>query len=133
MQSDIDKVRSLFAKATKFYWSPMLPENCVHKNPESKKPAGIGLIAHENYAWFNLAINACGVPQSYEDQQVIVEFWEKIKTDSALLEGRVGDYSVEEAATMLTQAEFNKWVKRYRSRLYPVLHLCTPHAKSRRI
>lgn len=64
----------LLQELSKFYWSPCLPETYTITRPDTGAVAGVGLVAHKDYAAFSLAWAKCrGQWKTLPDQRKLVE------------------------------------------------------------
>lgn len=104
------EVKSLLSKLSKFYWSPERPE--AYTILVNGKNAGIGIIAHTNYAAFNYAW-ACSValnqPLDTEvghHHAITNMVAAQSHTDSPLGNGM----TVGCMLTLLPEAEFKVWL-----------------------
>jgi hypothetical protein len=78
-------VNELITKCSKFYWSPDHPSTYVLTNPQNKKPCGIGLVAHQDWAAFNLTWAANkGVWDTFAAQHSLVTGFQKYKEYTGL-------------------------------------------------
>lgn len=78
-------VNELITKCSKFYWSPEHPSRYTLTNPHNNKPCGVGLVAHQDWAAFNLAWAANkGQWNTLADQHNLVTGFQKYKEYTGL-------------------------------------------------
>lgn len=105
---DMDKVRQLVSKLSKFHWSVKPPEQCVL--PDG---SGIGRLAYENMAAFNLAW-CYHKPVNAEGHNLAIASFVLLKEP---LKVRYGSLTLEDAVMLLSKPEFYMWVSTHRFNL----------------
>jgi len=107
------EVKSLLARWSKFYWSPLHPNHYVMDHEDRK--VGIGLIASRNYAAFNYAwaVTPNNLPPLKWQTQAVIEFTKaELVTDHEVDGGTIGWH-----LTGKSQKEFVEWYSKTRSLL----------------
>lgn len=106
------KVEKLIERLSIFYWSRYAPEKYVIKHPQTGKNAGLGVIARQNYAAFNLTVALMrGSISSITEQNNACNAFGAIKQ---ALETCDKDERVSGYITLLSLDEFSEWFKQER-------------------
>lgn len=104
------EVKDLVTKLSKYYWSPLHPSNYTIKNLNNSKPCGIGLIAHTDYAAFNLAWTVCeGKWNTMAYQLRLVTEFERFKLTTPTL---VAGFPLSEWFCLFKPTEALHWLNR---------------------
>ena len=101
---DMHKVRSLTSKLGKYYWSLKPPECCVL--PDG---SGIGRIAYDNMAAFNLAW-CFHKPRDAETHNSAITTFVLLREPLLVKSGNI---SLEDAVMLLSPDAFKVWLKKY--------------------
>lgn len=106
------KVDSLLERLSVFYWSRHEPEKYVIKHPQTGRNVGLGVIARQNYAAFNLTVAFMrGSINSITDQNNACNVFGAIKHS---LEAWDKDEKISGYITLLSLDEFSEWFKQER-------------------
>lgn len=99
-------VKLLLTRLQHFWWTPKPPEEYLLPAQDGRK-LGVGLLAPQNYAAFNLAYMALNVPLDTETQQrTLVSIWPFAVTLSQV---SAGEATVGELATLYRPQAFELW------------------------
>jgi len=107
------EIKSMVINLAKFYWSPLHPSMYVTTGLNGQ-PAGVGLIAHNNYAAFNV-VWATHPLVTYEDHRNGVMSWSQLNQQ---LDCKVGLMPLDFAITSKTREGFREWYKVNRSEVH---------------
>ena len=103
------KVRKLYDKLERFYWSERHPTSYVIPHPETGANVGIGLIAMRCPGAFNLAYaNVGGKLETLEAHQTAIR---SMVTCDRLSQFSIKSQPMSAWLTLLTENEFRLWVK----------------------
>ncbi len=102
-------VESLIVKVSKFYWSPNHPSTYHLRHGEFT--AGLGLIAHHDYAAFNIAYAAVGKLESLHEHLAATALWSLFTKHT---DQQVGEATLGEWITLYQPPEFEVWYKNNR-------------------
>lgn len=102
------KVDDLMQRLMKFYWSPSHPATYTLPHPQTGKTVGIGLIAMRDPAAFNMTHAAIsGDFSTVSQHQRAVELFVSYEK---LEKVEVGEQSLSEWITLLSESEFRNWI-----------------------
>jgi hypothetical protein len=98
-------LEKLLTKLSKFWWSDRHPNDYLIRDQE--KVVGVGLLARQSYAAFNLAYAAIGKePELKPAQLELVSIWPfSVQLTMVQCDG----YTVGDKATLCTPLEFVEW------------------------
>lgn len=99
-------VESLINKVSKFYWSPNHPSTYHFQHGEVR--AGLGLIAHNDYAAFNIAYASAGNLDTLKAHLRATEVWAVF---TKFTDQIVGEATLGEWITLYQPPEFAVWYK----------------------
>lgn len=105
-------VKGMIEQLSRYWWSPRHPSTYVVKGANGQ-PAGIGLLAYESPAAFNI----CWATQpliTFKDHKNAVITWSQLKHQ---LDVRVGSEFLDFAITSRTRAEFKAWYKQHKTNI----------------
>jgi hypothetical protein len=91
---------------SRYWWSPKHPSSYTVRGANGQ-PAGIGLLAHENPAAFNICW-AIHPLVTFNDHRNAIMSWSQLNRQ---LDVRVGNEHLDFAITSRTREEFKLWYK----------------------
>lgn len=105
----MSEIKTLVAKLQQWYWSPMPPESYVVHTAAGN--VGIGLIAHKNYAAFNLIWLSMPLSTRQDMQAANTAFMlMSLLTKVQIENDTVGDHILTK-----TPEEFRAWYEAHRA------------------
>lgn len=110
------QVQTLLERLSKYYWSDNHPGSYLLDLGNGPK-AGLGLVAHLNYAAFSLTWATCKL-ETKDDHLSAVRYFTKL---SVLLNQEVSGCSLTDHITLRTPQEFAAWYSQNRSLVNPAL------------
>ena len=119
-------VRQLCEKLAHFYWSPMHPDTYLVKHPHTGADIGIGRIAHECYASFNLAYLTVGRNLSNINQHnlAIQNFIAAKRELAAEIEG----HPLSSYVLVMSEREFQAWYAKNKASIPTEACICIDRA-----
>ena len=109
---DMQKVHTLLGKLTKFHWSLKLPQHCVMPSG-----AGIGRLAYDNIAAFNIAW-CYHKPHDEATHNAAIATFVLLREP---LKIKSGSLTLEDAVMFLSPDAFKVWLKRNSQAFHPSL------------
>ena len=113
------EISEMIKTLSRYWWSPRHPSTYLTTGANGR-PAGIGLLAHECPAAFNVVWSIQPLV-TFEDHKSAIMVWSQLNRQ---LDCRVGDEYLDWSITSRTREEFKNWYKlnkthiRLETRLY---------------
>lgn len=92
----------------KFHWSPRPPEAYTVPHKDTKRPCGIGVIAGQNYAAFNLVWASSKADWSTFNGHV--ELCKEFTALKPLTQTKINNVLLFDYLTLFSQANFMRWL-----------------------
>lgn len=104
----LDKIRAMYEKLSRFYWSPQHPAAYTIEHPSNGRAAGLGLLAMQSPAAFNLAYIAVGGKLDTLDDHIhAVTLFTGYRN---LVEEEVNKQPLSSWILLMSAREFKNWI-----------------------
>lgn len=100
------EIKDMITTLSRYWWSPRHPSTYTITGANGQ-PAGIGLLAHENPAAFNVCW-ATHPLVTFNDHKNAIMVWSQLNRQ---LDVRVGHEYLDFSITSRTREEFREWYK----------------------
>ena len=100
------EIDTMITQLSRYWWSPRHPSTYLTTGANGR-PAGLGLLAHENPAAFNVVWSIQPLV-TFEDHKSAIMVWSQLNRQ---LDCRAGNEYLDWAITSRTREEFKSWYK----------------------
>ena len=99
-------LKEMIVRLSNCYWSPRPPQTYLTVGANGQ-PAGLGLLAHENVAAFNITWAICPLV-TFEHHKVAIMHWSQLNRQ---LDVRIGHEHLDFVITSRTREQFKAWYR----------------------